>query len=399
MGKGWNLISTPVRLSNNAIDVALQSIVDQLNSVWTWVCDPAHPEGGYWLLYAPGSILSDLATFDPGCGYWVDMEDAAVLSLTGQDVTGESIQLRDGWNLGGCNSLTSQPAEDAFQSIAGNLTSAWVWICDPTYAEGGYWLLYVPDSILSDLKTLEPGMGVWIDATGDCQWNITGGVQAAPMLGHGNAGTLRRGDMVSSHRPDVPYIIWGSVEVGGVKTTGRDTACRVPTVLLKVGGKVQSSYRLGAVRRYGDFYRLEVPGTDDSAQVQLYIQTDDAVAKAAPVPPGRPGQIVRLDLSVQLLPTVSQLLQNYPNPFNPDTWMPYQLRKDASVVIRIYTSTGQLVRTLRLGHKPAGFYTGREKAAYWDGRNEAGEHVASGIYFYSVEAGSYSATRKMTVVR
>ena len=90
--------------------------------------------------------------------------------------------------------------------------------------------------------------------------------------------------------------------------------------------------------------------------------------------------------------------QNYPNPFNPDTWIPYQLRKDANVVIKIYTTTGQLVRTLSLGHKPAGFYTGKEKAAYWDGRNEAGEHVSSGVYFYSIKAGALTATRKMVIV-
>jgi hypothetical protein len=93
------------------------------------------------------------------------------------------------------------------------------------------------------------------------------------------------------------------------------------------------------------------------------------------------------------------LLQNRPNPFNPDTWIPYRLKEDAHVLIRIYATTGQLIRTLNLGHKPAGFYMGRTKAAHWDGQNEAGERVTSGIYFYNIQAGSYSATRKMMVVQ
>jgi flagellar hook assembly protein FlgD len=93
------------------------------------------------------------------------------------------------------------------------------------------------------------------------------------------------------------------------------------------------------------------------------------------------------------------LKQNYPNPFNPDTWIPYQLKEDTTVEVRIYTITGQLVRTLNLGYQPAGFYITKEKAVYWDGKNAAGEHVSSGVYFYTIQAGEYTATRKMVIAR
>ena len=69
------------------------------------------------------------------------------------------------------------------------------------------------------------------------------------------------------------------------------------------------------------------------------------------------------------------------------------------VAIRIYNVTGRLIRTLDLGHKPAGFYTSKDKAAYWDGRNESGEHVSSGIYFYTIQAGDFTATKKMVVAK
>jgi RNA polymerase sigma factor (sigma-70 family) len=95
----------------------------------------------------------------------------------------------------------------------------------------------------------------------------------------------------------------------------------------------------------------------------------------------------------------TELYQNYPNPFNPETWIPYQLGKDTESEIKIYTSNGQLVRKLDLGQKQAGSYINQENAAYWDGRNDAGECVSSGVYYYSIQAGEYSATKKMIVVR
>ena len=98
-----------------------------------------------------------------------------------------------------------------------------------------------------------------------------------------------------------------------------------------------------------------------------------------------------------LMPKETALLANYPNPFNPETWIPYQLAKPADVTLRIYNIKGVVVRTLALGHQPAGIYQNRSRAAYWDGRNEFGEPVASGVYFYTLSAGDFTATRKMLI--
>ena len=91
------------------------------------------------------------------------------------------------------------------------------------------------------------------------------------------------------------------------------------------------------------------------------------------------------------------LLENYPNPFNPETWIPYQLSETAEVTVTIHASDGKLVRTLELGQVPAGVYSEKDRAAYWDGQNEQGEPVASGVYFYTLTAGEFSATRKMVI--
>ena len=99
------------------------------------------------------------------------------------------------------------------------------------------------------------------------------------------------------------------------------------------------------------------------------------------------------------LPTQTQLLANYPNPFNPETWIPYHLSQDSEVVVRIYDTTGKIVRTLDLGFQSFGYYVGRDKSAYWDGRTENGELVSSGTYFYQLETDQYSETRKMVILK
>jgi flagellar hook assembly protein FlgD len=93
------------------------------------------------------------------------------------------------------------------------------------------------------------------------------------------------------------------------------------------------------------------------------------------------------------------LLANYPNPFNPETWIPYHLAKPAEVTLTIYAADGKIVRTLVLGHQEVGIYKSRSRAAYWDGRNEVGEPVASGIYFYTLTAEDFTATRKMLLMK
>ena len=109
------------------------------------------------------------------------------------------------------------------------------------------------------------------------------------------------------------------------------------------------------------------------------------------------GIIYLQQLLVALTPKETVLLANYPNPFNPETWIPYRLAKDADVTLHIYAMNGTLVRTLTLGHQAAGMYQNRARAAYWDGKNAFGEKVATGLYFYTLKAGDFSATRKMLI--
>jgi PKD repeat protein len=129
---------------------------------------------------------------------------------------------------------------------------------------------------------------------------------------------------------------------------------------------------------------------DNSGPKHIYIQVVDKV-----------GNVANDALKIYLIarPVQTTLFQNYPNPFNPETWIPYQLAEEAEVVIKIHDVTSRLVRTLELGKKPAGFYLSKDRTAYWDGKNSNGERVSSGVYFYTIQAGPFQATKKMVITK
>ena len=141
----------------------------------------------------------------------------------------------------------------------------------------------------------------------------------------------------------------------------------------------------------------QVPETLTAVEVQNWLA--DARTLEIRDPIMKQGVIMLEQLLVSLTPKETELLANYPNPFNPETWIPYRLAEDTFVTLTIYDGSGQVVRTLNVGHRIAAVYENRLKAIYWDGRNGLGERVASGIYFYQLSAGDYSATRKMLILK
>ena len=128
-------------------------------------------------------------------------------------------------------------------------------------------------------------------------------------------------------------------------------------------------------------------------QIDLLIATNDRSPAAMRV------LVYLQQLLVTARPEKTQLLANYPNPFNPETWIPYELATDTNVRLTIYNTQGVVIRTLQFGHQSAGYYTDRDRAAYWDGRNALGEQVASGLYFYQLETDEMSSLRKMVILK
>ena len=193
--------------------------------------------------------------------------------------------------------------------------------------------------------------------------------------------------VVSGHLEGKPAFDGYTVSVRNLRTNGRVTA------------SVQGDYFAAAtadltrrrVVRVGDVIELRVIGPNGNAESQTlsFEVTPKHLANA----------VLSVNLDGISQPNQNLLLQNYPNPFNPETWIPYQLSEDTPVSISIYDTTGRLVRTLSLGFQSAGFYNSRERAAYWDGRNELGERVASGIYFYQLTTPEFQQTRRLVIVK
>ena len=135
------------------------------------------------------------------------------------------------------------------------------------------------------------------------------------------------------------------------------------------------------------------------------IATHHALNELEAIPNKSPPLQLAIELLRHYLSSADQyvqktkLLPNYPNPFNPETWIPYQLAEDAAVTVKIYDVSGHLVRTIKVGHKPVGYYLTRERAVYWDGHNENGELVSSGVYFYTLNADNYTGNRRMVIVK
>lgn len=152
------------------------------------------------------------------------------------------------------------------------------------------------------------------------------------------------------------------------------------------------------LRYFGDDYNGNITPDDAEKYVFEYNQQNSELNLytdgSAAAPMLSEGQGIQ---ETEEPPNETTLLSNYPNPFNPETWIPYKLSKAAQVTVTIHAIDGTLIRTLTLGHQSAGTYQTKNRAAYWDGKNEVGEPVASGVYFYTLSTEEFTATRKMII--
>ena len=184
----------------------------------------------------------------------------------------------------------------------------------------------------------------------------------------------------------------GVVNIGAPEDVNGDGVVNIVD-LVKVAGALGT----GETEAAPSARSLETDGTITREEVQKWLT--DARQLNLTDPTSQRGISFLETLLAVLTPKETRLLANYPNPFNPETWIPYQLAKSANVKISIYAADGKLIRMLDLGHQPIGIYESRSRAAYWDGKNALGEPVASGVYFYVLTAGEFTATRKMLILK
>jgi Leucine-rich repeat (LRR) protein len=298
--------------------------------------------------------------------------------------SGAGMELYVGWNMVAFMGDKPMSVDEAMSSMAGKYTSVW------TYdASISSWLRYIVGvpGFLNNLKQMKPGGAYWIDITQKSIWYF-GGSSNAP-------------SNFDTHKP--PFLLYGKVydstDPGSYKLIEPASYGEL-NIHLRVGNSDAGNYTLGSNPDYGDYYVLEVPLNGNFHKGDITkIYVDGVLADGDSINLGDVGNVNHHDIFYMSIPRLTRLLQNYPNPFNPETWIPYQLSQDASVRILIYDISGNLVRLMDLGYQRAGNYLSKGKATYWDGTNDAGENVASGVYFYSIQAGNFNSVRKMIITR
>ena len=221
------------------------------------------------------------------------------------------------------------------------------------------------------------------------------------------------GDLIPAGPHQVSITVEGRLATGDVNRDGRVSILDLILVAQQLGKRVSAGTAVDVngdgVVSILDLIRVAQGIAGSSAAPPVGTEGVDAATIEAWIAQARLEEdgslafkqgIENLEkLLASLIPEETALLANYPNPFNPETWIPYQLAGSAEVTLAIYDMNGQLVRRLAVGHQAAGMYQSRSRAAYWDGRNQLGESVASGLYFYTLTAGEFTATQRMVILK
>ena len=334
-------------------------------------------------------------------GIFADMRTPASVRLTGRSLgtNGSStITLNPGYNLVGLplNDSRLTHVSDLFmlEGIGGNAPMV-------IFTDNGAFKAVVPAGGPDDIPIiggqafiLDAQQAATITISGD-GWTNTSGTAAAPPL-----------SLTGIEVRDTTLVLGlsGSIvdEETGLKVEGfRVTVKNLSTdrAVAAVTAPDEAGYRLtivdietGRAATIGDTLEISAQSPNPFIGVEplRYTITAEDVKRS---------RIQLPELVAYEIPAETQLLPNYPNPFNPETWIPYRLAEDTFVTLTVYDLNGQAVRTIDVGHQTAAVYESRSKAIYWDGRNGLGEQVASGVYFYHLSAGDYSATRKMLILK
>ncbi|MDE0467623.1 MAG: leucine-rich repeat domain-containing protein [Candidatus Poribacteria bacterium] len=321
--------------------------------------------------------------------YWTAQTEANAGTINRANLDGTNVQV--------LRSLRSVPFGIAYDNANGKLYLANSQNrIQRINADGtGFEYNFIPNVSAPMSIAVVSGNVYWTDAAGNVRYANTEGIKMVRNIAVG--ATTIGGIAVGSNK--VYWVEQTGTNGGRVRSANFDgsgvedafTTRAVPygIAIDTAAGKIYWSDGVGNIQRRnldGTGYEEIVSNLMAPGAVAIGGGDDAAAIAAAPA-------------RVVAAPDANLLLPNYPNPFNPETWIPYQLAVDTRVRITIYDTQGVVVRRLELGHQSAGYYTSRDRAAYWDGRNGLGESVASGAYFYRLETEKMSQMRKMVILK
>jgi hypothetical protein len=394
LSKGWNMVSIPGAPTDNSIANLVQG-KPILSSVYT--------------LDTNTVTFKLVSTIDFGGGYLMAARQNTELSIPYQPKTSLTRQVKKGWNMVGSvstavstNQLSSSPPNAVLSSIVFGLNPATV--------------------RFEPANTIQPGRGYLVAATQDATLMMN--VQAAPSIQPQNAVLAQQPSWQSILEIQTPSqsqaLTFGMHSSASAEFDGLDIP--LPPTPMWFSDGFQASW----INKDTHFSQLSraVQRESSHAVWQLSVELpEQGKLHWRHLPPsyrstiGYDGQFIVMQpqqyiilpagkhqLTVALdafdsLPKQTQLLANYPNPFNPETWIPYHLAEESDVTLTIYDQTGREVRRLYLHQQLAGDYTDKGRAIYWNGRNQVGEPVSSGVYFYTLQTKGFSQTRKLAIIR
>ncbi len=390
LSPGWNMISIP--------GIPLKTDPATLQTVDNSLILPFYRWNSATFSYEPVTELKF------GEGYWAltIKPEGMILQIPVTSASSYSRSLQPGWNMiGGVSQVTdfTSPQDDPDNSIIAGTLYGWN-----------------PTGFSYESKTeIAPGQGYWVLTMAECQLTVGGevSVPTSPQV-------VPEPEMVISLNLSTGEW-YQNLEIGWDQSA--TAGLEVMDQALPPAGPQGHPYQANLVSGQCRLRRDVRPMSAQMVSWQMRISSPEPVHLSIDrrqIPKGQELVIVdgqvetvlisgmemqledgdrELTVSLRPLPKVTQLLQNYPNPFNPETWIPYQLNQASEVSLSVYSSDGKLVRHIDLGLKPAGNYQRTERAVYWDGRNANGESVASGVYFYRLQAEDYSQTRKMVILK
>ena len=392
LSAGWNMISIP--------GIPLETDPTQLQTADQSLILPLYR-------WNPATFSYEAVTkLKFGEGYWALTIKAEGTTLQIPVARASSYQqsIKAGWNMIGSVSEVadfSNPVEEPDNSIIGGTLYGW----NPTAF-----------TYQSQLE-INPGQGCWVLTMVDCQLTVTaGGVLATP------SAMVRTAELIlpillRSNQSSKQLVIGMDQEAN----TDLDRFDKLMPPVSPMKTEIEAYFERNPLN-WG--LQSDIQPLQDRVEWRLIIRTEEATNLSVDIstlPESyqlivatgtdqyemdsksritlKGGEVVLRLQPKRIVPEATALLQNYPNPFNPETWIPYQLNQASEVSLSVYSSDGKRVRQIDLGLKAAGNYQRTERAIYWDGRNASGESMSSGVYFYRLQAGDYSQTRKMVILK
>ena len=403
LAAGWNLISFDVAPEIASIEKTLSEIDGKFSIVRSYT-------NGSFHTYLPSLPveMNDLQAMDPRRGYWIYMTEAATLSVAGSPIADNTIiSMNAGWELVSYLPNTPQAPNMALYSIDANLTLARTY--NPT---DGYSSYYPGFAALSDLNMMQPGYGYWMymGAADDLIYNTSlspSSLEEAPISKRDQPSTLTKSQTGSA----VPTVM--DLYSMNVTIDGEAAVAGTVVEILDANGTLLASRELtkdgvlGLTHLLGDVSVTEDDeGAVNGEALTFRIQGSDVELVGSQPITWTANEVAKLDLRFEevqsLLPRVYSLAQNYPNPFNPATEISYAIPSlvdgvavsSTPVTLQIFDIRGRVVRSLVSARQAPGSYSAR-----WDGKNDRGVSVNSGVYFYRLQTDHFKQTRKMMMVK